>query len=61
MYQYIATVYQSIRQSQEVKKLRKGLKKGSKKELTIQQQQEFWLPGSYNTLKKGQWKKKGSD
>ena len=59
MYQYIATVYQSIRQSQEVKKLRKGLKKKDPtKELTIQQQ-EFWLPGSYNTLKKGAVEKKG--
>ena len=47
MYQYIATVYQSIRQSQEVKKLRKRLKKGPTKEPTIQRQQEFWLPGSY--------------
>ena len=60
MYQYIATVYQSIRQSQEVKKLRKGLKKKDPtKELTIQQQ-EFWLPGSYKQSEKGQWNKKGN-
>ena len=46
MYQYIAaTVYQSVRQGEEVKNIRKGLKKGATKELTIQQ--EFWLPGSF--------------
>ena len=57
MYQYIATVYQSIRQGQEVKNIRKDLKKGPTKELTIHQQQEFWLPGSYLPEKRQRNKK----
>ena len=51
-------MYQSIRQSQEVKKNKKSSQKRSHKKLTIQQQQEIWLRGSYKYPEKGQWSKK---